>query len=120
MDYSREVAHTDRLIVRGAQPFNAEPPASTLVEFKYTPEDLIYCRNHGAFSPLSCGQFEHRPTSPGPVEEYDEDNYLVTIDGLVSNPTKLSISTLRSNFGIVDVVAALQVRSRMIRFSTTC
>ena len=47
MDYSREVTHTQPLLVRGREPFNAEPPAGTLVEFKYTPEDLIYCRNHG-------------------------------------------------------------------------
>jgi sulfite oxidase len=53
MDYSREVEHTQQLLVRGRQPFNAEPPASALVEFKYTPEELIYCRNHGAFNILA-------------------------------------------------------------------
>lgn len=48
MDYSREVQHpqADRLIVRGDRPFNAEPTAAQLVEFDYTPEELIYCRNH--------------------------------------------------------------------------
>ena len=49
MDFSREVPHVDGLIVRAAQPFNAEPPASALVEFKYTPEELLYCRNHSAY-----------------------------------------------------------------------
>lgn len=46
MDYTGEVEHSDQLIIRGAQPFNAEPLASALVEFVYTPEELIYCRNH--------------------------------------------------------------------------
>lgn len=50
MDFSREAPHTEGLIVRGEKPFNAEPPASALVAFKYTPEELIYCRNHSAFS----------------------------------------------------------------------
>ena len=51
MDYSREVEHpqADRLIVRGDQPFNAEPTAAQLVEFEFTPEELIYCRNHSTF-----------------------------------------------------------------------
>lgn len=48
IDYSQEVQHpqADRLIVRGDRPFNAEPTAAQLVEFDYTPEELIYCRNH--------------------------------------------------------------------------
>ena len=46
MDFTREVEHSDRLVVRGDRPFNAEPVAAGLVEFKYTPEELIYCRNH--------------------------------------------------------------------------
>ena len=51
MDYSREVEHpqADRLIVRGDQPFNAEPTAAQLVEFEFTSEELIYCRNHSTF-----------------------------------------------------------------------
>ena len=50
MDFSREVDHPDVLIVRGEQPFNAEPPIAALVEYGVTPEELVYCRNHSAFS----------------------------------------------------------------------
>ena len=51
MDFTNEVDHVDGLLVRGAQPFNAEPPTSTLVDFGgVTPEELIYCRNHSTSS----------------------------------------------------------------------
>ncbi|KAF8876735.1 Oxidoreductase, molybdopterin-binding domain-containing protein [Infundibulicybe gibba] len=53
--------HSELLVVQGAQPCNAEPLASALVEFNLTPEDLVYCRNHG------------------PVREFDEDSYNLTI-----------------------------------------
>ena len=46
MDFSQEGAHSSRLIVQGGKPFNAEPHAADLVEFPYTPEELVYCRNH--------------------------------------------------------------------------
>ena len=49
MDFTHEVEHPAALLVRGAQPFNAEPPAAALVEFGVTPEELVYCRNHSAF-----------------------------------------------------------------------
>ncbi|KAI5122760.1 hypothetical protein M0805_009842 [Coniferiporia weirii] len=90
MDFSREVPHADGLIVRGEQPFNAEPPASALVEFKYTPEELIYCRNHS------------------PVNELDEDIYSIKIDGLVEETLEVKLKSLREDFVQTEIVAALQ------------
>lgn len=46
MDYSVEPLHSKRLIVQGAQPFNAEPSVRALVQQGITPDELVYCRNH--------------------------------------------------------------------------
>lgn len=46
----------------------------------------------------------------GPVEEYDEDSYLLTIDGQIPEPVKLSFAALQDTFPQIEVVAALQVR----------
>src|ERR1700733_223808 len=83
--------HSNLLVVRSAQPFNAEPQASALVEFQLTPEDLFYCRNHG------------------PVKELDEEEYSITVNGSVAKNLKLSFRDLRTQFSKVEVVAALQV-----------
>lgn len=92
MDYSAEPPHSELLIVQGSQPFNAEAPTSALVEFNLTPEDLVYCRNHG------------------PVREFDEETYSLIIKG--DRELELTIPELRSTFPIVQVVAALQVTFR--------
>jgi len=55
-----------------------------------TPEDLVYCRNHG------------------PVEEIDQDQYSITINGGVEKHLRLSLHDLRTLFTKVQVVAALQ------------
>ncbi|OCB85336.1 molybdopterin binding oxidoreductase [Sanghuangporus baumii] len=93
MVFSHEVPHVDGLIVRAVQPFNAEPPPSALVEFKYTPEELIYCRNHS------------------PVYELDEDTYTVTIDsvdGMLPKSIEIKYKDLKNDFPYAEVVAALQ------------
>lgn len=79
------------LVVKGKEPFNAEPEVSALVEFKYTPDDLVYCRNHG------------------PVLELEEREFNVTVNGAVDTIISLSIHDLRTQFPKVKVVAALQV-----------
>ncbi|CDO71801.1 hypothetical protein BN946_scf184939.g25 [Trametes cinnabarina] len=89
MDYSDEVSHSDLLIVRAEQPFNAEPTAAALVEFPITPEDLIYCRNHG------------------PVLEYDDETSTLQVDG-VRGSRIFTMKELREEFPRVEVVAALQ------------
>jgi DMSO/TMAO reductase YedYZ molybdopterin-dependent catalytic subunit len=94
MDYYRnEPPHSQLLTIQGTEPFNAEPPASALVEFNLTPEDLVYCRNHG------------------PVREFDEDTYPLTVKGGVNRELNLTVKELKSSFTKVNVVAALQVRT---------
>ena len=79
--------------MQASQPFNAEPPTSALVEFDLTPEDLVYCRNHG------------------PVREFDEASFTLLIKGGVEREIKLTVTELKSMFPHVEVVAVLQVRS---------
>ncbi|KAG6820490.1 hypothetical protein H0H93_016552 [Arthromyces matolae] len=90
MDYSAEPPHSELLTVQAQQPFNAEAPVGSLVEFDITPEDLVYCRNHG------------------PVREFDEKTYLVSIKGGVDKEIKYTVSDLKSLFPCAQVVAALQ------------
>lgn len=94
MDYSCEPVHSSLLNIQAKEPFNAEPTAEALVEFPITPEDLVYCRNHG------------------PVREFDEDTYMLSISGLVKQEAKMSVRELKANFALQEVVAALQVRYR--------
>ncbi|KAI0364460.1 molybdopterin binding oxidoreductase [Pilatotrama ljubarskyi] len=97
MDYSQEVPHSSLLIVRAQQPYNAEPTAAALVEFPITPEDLIYCRNHG------------------PVLEYDDESFVVTVNGTQGSRT-FTAKELREAFPRAEVIAALQVCSSPHRF----
>jgi len=90
VDYSEEPTHSSLLTVQGARPFNAEAPAASLVEFDLTPEDLMYCRNHG------------------PVREFDEEAYSIAIKGGVDRELSFTIPQLRAKFPMVEVVAALQ------------
>ena len=95
MDYSAEPPYSALLDVRGTQPINAEPTAAALVEFNLTPEDLVYCRNHG------------------PVREFDEDSYNLIIKGTSKGDFTLSIKDLKSTFSCVRVVATLQASFQM-------
>lgn len=97
MDYSNEPEHSPLLNIQARTPFNAEPAASALVEFPLTPEDLVYCRNHG------------------PVREFDQDTYVLTIKGGPKD-VKLTVKELRSTFPKVQVVSALQVRPEASAF----
>ena len=90
MDYSQEVPHSQHLVVRGTEPFNAEPTAAALVEFPITPEDLVYCRNHG------------------PVLDLDESTYTIQVNGFQGSRS-FTVEELREAFSRVEVVAALQV-----------
>ena len=94
MDYSQEIPHSEHLVVQGTEPFNAEPTAAALVEFPITPEELVYCRNHG------------------PVLELDEDTYTIVVHGAdpSAQPRTFTLAELRDNFPRAEVVAALQVR----------
>lgn len=94
MDYSQEVSHSTLLVVRADQPYNAEPTAAALVEFPITPEDLIYCRNHG------------------PVLEYDDATFEIRVESPEGSRT-FTAKQLREMFPRAEVVAALQVRHTM-------
>lgn len=91
MDYTSEPQHSALLNIQDSQPFNAEPSASDLVEFALTPEDLVYCRNHG------------------PVREFDETSYSLTIRGGSKGEVVIPFNDLKTNFTVAHVVAALQV-----------
>ncbi|KAG5646091.1 hypothetical protein DXG03_004330 [Asterophora parasitica] len=90
MVYADEPPHSELLVVQAMDPFNAEAPVAALVEFNLTPEDLVYCRNHG------------------PVREFDEETYCVSITGGVDRELKLTVPELKEKFETVRVVAALQ------------
>ncbi|TBU41637.1 molybdopterin binding oxidoreductase [Dichomitus squalens] len=89
MDYSGEVPHSEHLVVRGTEPFNAEPTAAALVEFPITPEDLVYCRNHS------------------PVLDIDESTWSVQVNG-AERSRSFTLEELQTKFPRVEVVAALQ------------
>ncbi|KAF8150560.1 Oxidoreductase, molybdopterin-binding domain-containing protein [Crassisporium funariophilum] len=90
MDYTCEPEHSSLLSIQEKEPFNAEPPASSLVEFTLTPEDLVYCRNHG------------------PVRQIDEDDYTLTIQGGSNGEFKISMRELKASYPISRTVAVLQ------------
>ena len=92
MDYSQEVPHSELLLVRGTEPFNAEPLAAALVQFAITPDDLVYCRNHG------------------PVLDLERDAYSIAVEGGPSGSRHYSMADLETRFTKHEVVAALQVR----------
>ncbi|EKM78158.1 hypothetical protein AGABI1DRAFT_86323 [Agaricus bisporus var. burnettii JB137-S8] len=89
MDYSSEPPHSSHLVVRGKEPFNAEPTAAALVEFPLTPEDFVFCRNHG------------------PIREFDPDSYTISFKG-TDKDAELSINLIKSLFTKVEVVSVLQ------------
>lgn len=91
MDYSCEPEHSQLLNIQEKEPFNAEPSAAALVEFPITPEELVYCRNHG------------------PVREFDADSYSITITGGSKGEMSFTVNDIRSMFPVARVVAALQV-----------
>jgi len=93
MDFTSEPLHSSLLHIQESQPFNAEPSAASLVEFALTPEELVYCRNHG------------------PVREFDEDSYTLVIkrNNDNDNDVILRLSEVKANLPLAHVVAVLQV-----------
>ena len=66
------------LIVHGAAPFNAEPPAALLRQSFVTPQDLHYVRSHGD------------------IPELDGAVHRVTVNGRVARPVELSLADVRT------------------------
>ena len=80
------------LRIHQSEPFNAEPGNPTeFINHHITPIHLLYCRNHG------------------PIPNIKEEEYRLTVDGLVIKPLELTLSDLK-DMPKTDVVAALQVR----------
>src|ERR1044071_2736358 len=77
------------LILRTAEPLNAEPPLSLLAESWITPQEHFFIRTHGD------------------VPGLDPDAHRLKISGRVANPLELSLDALRQNFPIHRTVAAL-------------
>ena len=109
-----ETRHSSRLLLHSSAPYNAETPLHELVEHNYTPEELMYCRNHckstvTLFSyDVTDGQFALLPCI-GSVPPFSEETFTVNIDGEVEKELEFTISELASTFPRKTVVAALQV-----------
>ncbi|KJX98301.1 sulfite oxidase like protein [Zymoseptoria brevis] len=59
-------------------PYNGEPPRSRLTDTEFTPNKDFFVRNHGG------------------VPEIDDDAFELELDGLVKNPSKLSLADLKN------------------------
>lgn len=81
---------TSNLIVRSAFPLNAEPPLERLRAVFLTAEPDFYVRSHGA------------------VPEIDPAQYRLAIDGLVTQPLRLSLDELTARFTPRTVTAVMQ------------
>ena len=109
MDFSQEPKHSDRLRVLGAHPWNAEPDIAELVKHTYTPNELVYSRNHCASKDITVEDLSlHART--GPVPALDEATFSVRVDGRVQHERAFGLEDLKREFGRKEVVAALQVR----------
>jgi sulfite oxidase len=77
------------LIVRTQQPYNAEPPLLALVADALTPTKHFYVRNHG-----------EQP-------QVDAATYKLRIEGLVENPTELTLAEIKDRFRQHTIEATL-------------
>jgi len=73
----------DGLTLLNDRPLNAETPPHLLND-EITPTNRHFIRNNGI-----------------PPESFSPDNWMLTIDGLVDKPMKLSIADLKKNFEVV-------------------
>ncbi len=90
--YARQAAAaeaTSKLLVHTAAPCNAETPLDKLVASWITPNELFYIRSHGS------------------APQVDAERLLLSIEGLVSKPLKLSLKQLQTEFKKQAVVATL-------------
>ena len=84
------IAGKDGLIVLNDRPLNAETPPYLLND-PITPTPRHFIRNNGI-----------------PPEDVDPAEWTLTVDGLVENPLKLSISDLKSKFEVVELALQLE------------
>lgn len=89
MDLIRPLYKLPSLIVQTEQPFNAGPPAVLLRQSFITPRELFFARNHGS------------------IPEINPDQYVLTVEGLVKKPLRLSLKELWQ-FPQTTITATLQ------------
>jgi sulfite oxidase len=92
LDFSNDPKDRPKTLrIHQSEPFNAEPEDLTeFINHHITPIDLVYGRNHG------------------PIPDIKEDEFKLTINGLVDHILELSLSDLKS-MPKTDIVTALQV-----------
>lgn len=79
----------ESLIVREADPFNAEPPPARLRESFITPNALFYVRNHA------------------PVPRVDANSFRLEVEGMIREDLSLSLADIREGFAAYEVTATL-------------
>lgn len=84
------IAGKDGLIILNDRPLNAETPPYLLND-SITPTARHFIRNNG-----------------NPPEEVDPAKWMLTLDGLVENPLKLSVADLKSKFEVVELALQLE------------
>lgn len=96
LDFSNDPKDRPKTLrIHQSEPFNAEPEDLTeFINHHITPIDLVYHRNHS------------------PIPDIKEDEFVLTVNGLVDHILELSLSDLKS-MPKMDVVAALQVHINM-------
>jgi sulfite oxidase len=77
------------LIVRTANPFNAEPSLSALVAANITPVNHFYVRNHGAMPKIEVSSFK------------------VRVEGMVERPVEFSLAEIKERFQQATAEATL-------------
>src|SRR5690349_11740980 len=77
------------LIVRSADPLNAEPASIALVANQITPVKHFYVRNHG------------------PIPKVDAAGYKLRVEGLVETPLELTLAEIKDRFRPASAEATL-------------
>jgi sulfite oxidase len=77
------------LIVRRAEPLNAETPLELLRASRLTPTELFFVRNHGD------------------VPAVEAASYRLRVDGLVERPLSLTLDDLRAGYATTELDAVL-------------
>lgn len=88
IEFTEDPPHPSSLSnIQAKEPFNAEPDPALLVQHNITPENLVYCRNHG------------------PICQIDEAEYKLRI----GDQTEFTVESLKTAFPHAVVVAGMQV-----------
>lgn len=89
LDDSKALPNEKDLVVRQANPLNAEPALAALVEDDITRTKHFYVRNHGE------------------VPKVETDGFKLRLEGLVRKPLEISIAELRDRFKASEWAATL-------------